>query len=351
MTLKNILNKIVKIFVKRNANDVHEFKSMLTEIEEEPLNPLGNTIFWLVILFIIIGGCWTYFGKVDVVITAPGIIIPHGGEKVVKALDKGIIYSINIKEGDYVKSGQELVIIKPTESEPGLELNNIHEEAAITMEKIASTKYRLSLAIDRKNRLKEVVDIIPKVQYDEAVESVSTLTHELNSYEATLSELKNKKEQIEKQIQTIKAPVNGYVNTVKIHTIGGVVAPAEELLTIVPENAILEVKAKALNQDIGFIKEGMPVSVKVNTYNFQKYGLLEGKVDIVSPNSIKDEHYGDIYEVFISLKNTKLMVEGNEETVKTGMVTTNEIKIGKRRIIEFFIYPLIKYLDESIKVR
>ncbi len=351
MALKNIWDKIVKIFVKRNANDAHEFKSMLTEIEEEPLNPLGNTIFWLVIAFILIGGCWTYLGKVDVVITAPGIVIPHGGEKVVKALDKGVVYSINVKEGDYVKSGQELVIIKPTEAEPGLELNNIHEEAAITMEKIASTKYRLGLAIDRKNRLKDVADIIPKVQYDEAIEAVSTLTHELNSYEATLNELKNKKEQIEKQIQTIKAPVNGYVNTVKIHTIGGVVAPAEELLTIVPDNAILEVKAKAFNQDIGFIKQGMPVSVKVNTFSFQKYGLLNGKVEVVSASSIKDEKLGDVYEVFISLENTKLMVEGQEETVKTGMVTTNEIKIGKRRIIEFFIYPLIKYLDESIKVR
>lgn len=351
MILKNILDKVVKIFVKRNANDVHEFKSMLTEIEEEPLNPLGNTIFWLVILFILIGGCWTYFGKVDVVITAPGIIIPHGGEKIVKALDKGIIYSINVKEGDYVKEGQELVIIKPTESEPGLELNNIHEESAITMERIAATKYRLALAIDRKNRLKDVADIIPKVQYDEAIEAVSSLTHELNGYEATLSELRNKKEQIEKQIQTIKSPVNGYVNTVKIHTISGVVAPAEELLTIVPDNTILEVKAKALNQDIGFIKEGMDVSVKVNTFNFQKYGLLNGKVEVIAANSIKDERLGDVYEVFISLENTRLMVEGKEETVKTGMVTTNEIKIGKRRIIEFFIYPLIKYLDESIKVR
>ncbi len=350
MTLKDTLNIIKKFFVRKN-DDAYEFKSLLTEIEEEPANPLGSMIFWLVMLFMFIAACWMYFGKVDVVITAPGIVIPSGQEKTVKALDKGIVYSIDTKEGDYVEEGQALIIIKPTEAEPGLELNNLREETAVTREKLAAAKYRLSLAADRKKRLQSVIDIIPKTQYDEAVEEVSSLTHEINGYEAALREMENKKEQIEKQIQTIKAPIDGYVNTLKIHTVGGVVAPAEELMTIVPKDAVIEVKAKVFNQDIGFVKEGMPVTVKIDTFNFQKYGYLDGKVDIVSPNSIKDEQYGAVYEVYITLENVHLMVEGKEETVKIGMTTVNEIKIGKRRIIEFFIYPLIKYLDSSIKVR
>ena len=95
----------------------------------------------------------------------------------------------------------------------------------------------------------------------------------------------------------------------------------------------------------------MPVSVKVDTYNFQKYGIINGVVVIGPPNSIPDEQLGPVYEVYIRPENTTLMVEGKEEKIKFGMSTTNEIKIGKRRIIEFFIYPLIKYMDESIKVR
>ena len=95
----------------------------------------------------------------------------------------------------------------------------------------------------------------------------------------------------------------------------------------------------------------MPVSIKVDTFNFQKYGILNGKVTVVSPNSIDDEHLGPVFEVYIEPHNSTLMVEGKEQSIKFGMSTTNEIKIGKRRIIEFFIYPLIKYLDESIKVR
>ena len=95
----------------------------------------------------------------------------------------------------------------------------------------------------------------------------------------------------------------------------------------------------------------MPVTIKLDTYNFQKYGTLDGVVKVVSPNSVQDEKLGSVFETFIDLKNTELMVEGKTERVKIGMSTTNEIKIGKRRIIEFFIYPLIKYMDESIKVR
>ncbi len=166
-----------------------------------------------------------------------------------------------------------------------------------------------------------------------------------------MSEIRNKRLQIEKQEQFLKAPIEGYVNTIFVHTIGGVVQPAEKIMTIVPKDASKVIKAQVMNQDVGFIESGMPVSIKVDTYNFQKYGILDGVVTVVSPNSIEDERLGPVYEVYIEPKNTTLLVEGKEQTIKYGMSTTNEIKIGKRRIIEFFIYPLIKYMDESIKVR
>ena len=141
------------------------------------------------------------------------------------------------------------------------------------------------------------------------------------------------------------------VTTIKAQAAMAVVAigSLSQMHTIT--NATKIIKAKVLNQDVGFIERNMPVSIKVDTYNFQKYGILDGTVTIISPNSIKDEQLGEIYEVYIEPKNTTLLVEDKEQTIKYGMTTTNEIKIGKRRIIEFFIYPLIKYMDESIKVR
>lgn len=348
--MKNFVKKIINLLLYK-ADDSHEFKPLLTEIEERPINPLGPTVFWLVISFLIIAVCWLYFGKVDVVVTARGIVIPDGREKIVKALEKGVISSIEVKEGEFVKENQTLAIIKPAEHEPGLQLNNLKEEEAVIKERLAAYGYNLELAKDKKARLSQVADILPKSKYDEAVSEVNSLEHEINSLNASLSEVHNKQEQILKQIQTIKSPIDGYVNTLKIHTVGGVVAATEELMTIVPKDSKLKIKATVMNQDVGFVKENMPVSVKIDTYNFQKYGILDGIVTLISPNSIQDEKMGPVYEIYILPENKTLLVEGNEEQIKPGMSTTNEIKIGKRRIIEFFIYPLIKYLDESIKVR
>ncbi len=341
----------IKNFILYKENDAHEFEPLLAEIEQNPINPIGPTIFWFVIVFIVIASAWMYFGKVDVVVTARGLVIPDGEQKLVQSLDKGVVSSILVKEGDYVEKDQVLTIINPAEHEPGLELNNIAEEQAKTREQIASTRARLALAKDKKARLSTVQDIIPKVSYDQAVEQVTVLSHELRALESSYAELNNRKAQLEKLIQTIKSPIDGYVNKVQIHTIGGVVTPAQELMTIVPKDSKLVIKAKVLNQDIGFIEEGMDVSIKVDTFNFQKYGILKGVVTLVGVNSIEDERLGPVYEVYISPENTTLMVEGKEQSIKSGMSSTNEINIGKRRIIEFFIYPLIKYLDESIKVR
>ena len=345
-----LLNK-VKDFILPKEDDSHEFKPILAEIEERPINPIGNTIFWTIITFMLIAGLWMYFGKVDIVITARGLIIPNGEEKVIQPLEKGVVSEISVKEGEAVKAGQIVAVISPAEYEPELELNNLRAEEARISERLASNRARLSIANSNRIRLESVRDIIPASRYDDAVKETTDLSHEIGALNASLTEIKNKRIQIEKQKQLLKSPIDGIVNTVMIHTIGGVVTPAEKIMTIVPKDSKMLIKAKVMNQDVGFVEVDMPVSIKIDTYNFQKYGILNGKVTVVSPNSVEDEKLGPIYEVYIEPQNTTLMVEGKEQSIKFGMSTTNEIKIGKRRIIEFFIYPLIKYLDESIKVR
>ena len=331
-----ILDRLNRMFLHKE-NDAHEFEPLLTEIEQSPANPLGNTVFWIVVSFIFFACLWMYLGKIDVVVTSRGLIIPDGEEKIIQSLEKGIVSKILVKEGDYVYKDQTLAIVSPAEHEPGLEL--------------AQAKSRYSVAQERLARLETVKDIIPQARYEEAYTEATSLKHEKASIQASLVQVKTKREQLENMVQIIKSPIEGYVNELEIHTIGGVVTPAQKLMTVVPENAKLKIKAKVLNQDIGFVEEGMDVSIKIDTYNFQKYGIIKGKVLIVGANSVLDDKLGQIYEVFIKPENTKLMVEGKEQTIKVGMDVTCEINIGKRRIIEFFIYPLIKYLDESIKVR
>lgn len=345
-----IIDRLKKILLEKE-NDAHEFEPLLTEIEQSPANPLGNTVFWIVISFMLFACLWMYFGKVDVVVTSRGVIIPDGEEKIIQPLEKGVVSKILVKEGDFVQKDQVLTIITPAEHEPALELTQIKEEEIKLQEQLANAKSRYMIASDKLNRLEKVKDIIPQSRYEEALTEMTSLKHEKTSLEASLIQNKTKKEQLEKQIQTIKSPIDGYINELEIHTVGGVVTPAQKLMTVVPKDTKLKIKAKVMNQDIGFIEEGMDASIKIDTFNFQKYGIIKGTVVVVGVNSIEDEKMGQVYEVFVEPRNTTLIVEGKEQTIKTGMSVTCEINIGKRRIIEFFVYPLIKYLDESIKVR
>ncbi|MCK5916153.1 MAG: HlyD family efflux transporter periplasmic adaptor subunit, partial [Deltaproteobacteria bacterium] len=151
--------------------------------------------------------------------------------------------------------------------------------------------------------------------------------------------------------QQITSPVSGYVSRLLFHTVGGVVTPAEKLAYIVPDHSPLLIKATLLSKDAGFVSEDMAASIKIDTFSFQKYGTINGKVVQVSKDSIEDERLGLIYDIYIDPEKSTLIVDGVETPITVGMGVTAEVKVGKRRIIEFFIYPLIKYMDEGISVR
>ncbi len=133
------------------------------------------------------------------------------------------------------------------------------------------------------------------------------------------------------------------------------VTPAEKLISVVPETADLIIQARVNNRDIGFVQDGMPVAIKVDTFSFQKYGMLDGEVIQIAKDSKISENdptrQEEIYEVMILPLEKRLMVEGVEQNIKTGMTVSADIKVGKRKIIEFFVYPLVKYLNEGISVR
>ncbi len=171
--------------------------------------------------------------------------------------------------------------------------------------------------------------------------------------EKQLNELKAQIEtiQFQNRKQKLRSPVDGYIGKKTIHTVGGVVKPAQELLTVVPKSVPSVIRVKVLNKDIGFVKEGMNTAVKIDTFNFQKYGLVEGKVVHIANDAIKDEKLGPVYEVYIKPKKQFMQIKGEKVPLTPGMSVTGEMKVGKRRIIEFFIYPVIKYLDEGMSVR
>ena len=133
-----------------------------------------------------------------------------------------------------------------------------------------------------------------------------------NAKEATLLKVEIDSIEFRKAKQRITSPVDGYVSKLMVHTIGGVVTPAEKLIYIVPSNVPLVIKATVLNQDIGFIKKGMDAVIKVDTFNFQKYGLIPAIVSHVSDDSIDDEKLGPVYEIYLEPKKEFLVVKGEK---------------------------------------
>ena len=115
--------------------------------------------------------------------------------------------------------------------------------------------------------------------------------------------------------------------------------------------------ALVLNKDIGFVQEGQRCVIKVDTYDFQKYGTIEGTVQTVFPFSLEEkdkekENEAGGYPVHVKMNSETLEAkDGAVYRIKPGMSVMAEINVGKRRVIEFFLFPVIKYLDEGLKVR
>lgn len=151
--------------------------------------------------------------------------------------------------------------------------------------------------------------------------------------------------------QSITAPIDGQVQQLAIHTVGGVVTPAQVLMLIVPRQSQLEVEAMVLNKDIGFVEEGQRVAIKIDTFNFTKYGMLEGEIINLSDDAIQDENLGLVYSIRVRLDQDKLQVENKWVRLSPGMSVTAEIKTGHRRLIEYFLSPLLRYRQESIRER
>lgn len=183
-------------------------------------------------------------------------------------------------------------------------------------------------------------------------ETNSAFSNQIITAEKRIIELENnlvKAKQILAQT-TVTAPVDGTVLSLTVKTIGGVVNAGQQLAQIVPEKVPLYVDAALDNQDIGFVKPGQRVVVKVATYPFQRYGYLEGTVENISPDAIQDDKKGLIYKAKIKLNDDKSSKQ-NQLKLLPGMSVSAEITTGQRRIIEFFLDPLMTKADESLKVR
>lgn len=225
--------------------------------------------------------------------------------------------------------------------EARLEVLGLQKEEAIQKNRLKEA--RASLAVAKEQRAQAQADFRTKA----AIELVEATRRR----EAAKQEFVKVSQRSE--LQQLRSPIDGVVQQLAVTTIGGVVTPAQALLTVVPSDAALEVEAQVLNRDIGHIKVGQRVIDKLETYDFTRYGYIDGKVLWVGTDAVNDQKLGPVYPVRIGLASTRtpLSVGGNPGTVSAGMTVTADIRTGERRLIEYFLAPMLRYKQEALRER
>jgi hemolysin D len=450
----------------------HEFLPAALEIMEKPPSPGLRWLLLSICGLFAIALVWSFLGRVDVVATASGKVIPSGNVKIIQPIEIGAVRKIHVKNGQYVAAGQLLIELDPTLA--GVDTAQANQRLLTSQAIVAQNLALLEYLDDRKSRFKAPVGTSPEMsltQDDFVQSSIAEYEGERASLiqqraeraadvagsEAEISKLKQTLPLIEMQLaarkeladkgyfskirllefeqqkvehiqniavqtanasraraamasidaqlvrlkgsfrknavaalsdaqeatelsredvtrttrrqefQQLRAPVSGTVQQLAISTIGGVVQPAQPLMIIVPDDSDVVVEANIMNKDIGFIREGQPVRVKLEAFNFTDYGIIPGVVESISRDAIEvrqqpedlpsDEvgrgqtSQGPMYAARIRLLKRTIRVRGEDKIIGPGLAVKIEIKTGKRRIIQYLISPLSKTIDEAGRER
>jgi len=178
------------------------------------------------------------------------------------------------------------------------------------------------------------------------IESRATLETELAEIELEIA-----KATLNVRERRLLAPEAATVHQLAVHTIGGVVTPAEQLMLLVPHGGALVVEAFVTNRDAGFVRAGQYAAIKVETFPFTQYGTIDGRITHVARDAIADEQRGLVYLAQVSLGRTTIRTADRIANLAPGMAVTVEIKLGRRRLIEFLAAPLLRYRDEGFRER
>lgn len=461
----------------RPGRDEIAFLPAALEIMETPPSPAGRAVGATLIVLFCLALIWACFGKVDIVATATGKIVPNGRVKLIQPFETGVVRDIHVHDGQSVKAGDALIELDPTITQAEqLHIKNDLVAAQLDVARLRAAlsdsdnlerefhppssanqtlvemqreflvkqveEHRAKIAtLDRQRAQKEaerttIVATIQKLEaatpfiqervdirkylVDEALgsrltylETVQQLTDNqkdlvveksrLQEAEAALAAIIDTQKQTQAEfqrtlfaelseaerkaggfaddlakaerrtkLQALTAPVDGVVQQLSVHTIGGVVTPAQQLAVVVPADAILEVEAMISNRDIGFVHPGQDAQIKIDTFNFTRYGLIHGRVMSISRDAIvhpvateskneqakgaeaeSSEPAGQrfMYSARISLDHTQIRVDDTVANLSPGMAVTAEIKSGSRAIITYLLSPLLRYGHNSMRER
>jgi hemolysin D len=209
---------------------------------------------------------------------------------------------------------------------------------------------------NQRSRSRELVEALRAAQSQKSALTAETRRVALDLIDDAQKKLATlKQDQIKAdahaQLMQLTSPVDGVVQQLAVHTVGGVVQPAQPLMMVVPREQTLQVEAYLENKDIGFVNAGQSAEVKVETFEYTKYGTIPATVMHVSNDAVSDEKKGLLYTMQIDLARSSIRVQDKLVNLSPGMAVTAEVKTGRRRVIEYFLSPLLQYAHESLGER
>lgn len=227
-----------------------------------------------------------------------------------------------------------------------------HEYLLREQERIAAER---DVATQR-NRVQEIRSALSAAQEELRVLIADTRQQTLDQLRRAIEQVAQLTPEVAKtdqrdRMMALRAPVDGTVQQLAVHTVGGVVTPAQPLLVVVPSEEMLEVEATVLNKDIGFVRPGQPVTVKVESFPYTRYGYLTGTVASVSHDAAQDEQLGLVFPARVRLDEATLVVDGVRVRLTPGMTLSAEIKTGKRRVLDYLLTPLRELSAEGLRER
>lgn len=363
-----------------------------------------HIIFLVIVLFLFIAFFWAKFAILDEVTVGNGKVIPSQEMQIIQNLEGGIISEILVHEGQVVEKGQVLMKIddtrfsasykevqqkilnleldiarlsaeienKPFEVEESLISKN---EALYQYKKLLyktkieekkELKKALVLAQKELNLMKPLVDkgALSEVEIIRVERTENELKRKLLAYNSdALKELNQAKSELNSLNEshladkdrltrtTVRAPLKGIINQIKINTIGGVVKPGMDLLEIVPLDDTLLIEARIRPSDIGFIHPKQKAVVKLTAYDFSIYGGLTGIVEHISADTILDENDESFYLIRIRTQKNFLGTEKSPLYIIPGMLATVDILTGKKSVLDYLLKPILKARSNALRER
>lgn len=222
-----------------------------------------------------------------------------------------------------------------------LELINVEKDLAVQSNRLSESLANYQSAVEQRSQAEAEFKLKTSVELVEALKKRDVTQQEF---------IKTTQRHAQ---QTLRAPIDGVVQQLAVSTVGGVVTAAQPLLTLVPDNSPLELEAQVLNRDIGHLQVGQRVINKVETYDFTRYGYIDGEVLWVGTDAIQDPKLGLVYPVRIKLSATQTphAVNGRRGLVTAGMNVTADIRTDERRMIEYLLAPMLRYKEEALRER